>query len=75
MRYQVQFQSVKDIINFSDSIKCLECRCEIISGNYRVNAKSVLAIFTLPFKNTMIFETERIVEELPEQTKKYIIGI
>lgn len=71
-RYQICFKDVSDIKTFVDAAKSLEGECELISGRYRVDAKSLIAVFTLPIGNRMELEVEQMQTELPEQIRKYI---
>lgn len=71
-RYRVQFHNVQDVIGFVDVVNKLDSACEIISGPYRVNAKSLMAVLSIPLAYVMTFEIAGSAE-LPEQMKKYIL--
>ena len=46
--------------------------CEVISGRYRVNAKSLIGMLAIPEAKYMIMETEATEEELPLGIQKYL---
>lgn len=71
-KFLIQFQSLQDVKGFVSAVNLLDSDCEIVSGLHRVDAKSLLAVLTLPITNVMTLEIARSDIELPEQMKKYV---
>lgn len=72
MEYRLRFQGIRDIMEFVDAVNNLEKTCEVVSGRYRVNAKSLIGVLAIPETNYMILETEAAEEELPTRIHKYL---
>lgn len=72
-KYLIQFQNIQDIKGFVDAANNLDSDCEIVSGLYRVDAKSLIAVLTIPITNALTLEIAQPDIELPEQMKKYFL--
>lgn len=72
--YRMEIHSIQDIMGFVEAAKELPGCCEVVSGRYRVNAKSLMAMLTIPEMADMTLETAQEAKELPEQLRKYIGG-
>ena len=73
LRYQIRLRGMDDIREFVNEASHLEGKCELISGRYRVDAKSLISVFTLPIRGEMVVEVEQEQTELPEQMQKFIL--
>ena len=71
-RYRIRFRNINDIRIFVNAAVHLKGECELISGRYRVDAKSLIAVFTLPIGGEMMLEVDQSQTELPEQIQQYI---
>lgn len=71
-RYRIHFADMEDVRAFVDAVNCLEGKCELISERYRVNAKSLIAVLTLPMRSEMTIEVEGLRTELPKQLQRFI---
>ena len=56
--YKIKLKTIHDAKRFCRLCKTLECETLLIGGNYRVNAKSLLGIFSLDFSKPLLLELE-----------------
>nr|WP_305114799.1 HPr family phosphocarrier protein [uncultured Acetatifactor sp.] len=72
MEYRLRFNEIRDIMEFVELVNDVEKACELVSGRYRVNAKSLMGVLAIPEAYSMILETEATEEELPAGIQKYL---
>ena len=48
---QISINTAEKVKSFIKDIAKLECECDLVSGNYSVNAKSMMGIFSLDISN------------------------
>lgn len=72
--YRIKVNSIRDMKGFVEAVQDLEGSCEVVSGRYRVNAKSLMAILAIPKTAGMVLELElgQEVEELPDKLLKFL---
>ncbi len=73
MEYRMKVHSIGEIMGFVEAAKGLRGSCEVVSGRYRVNAKSLMAMLTIPDTVDMTLELADETEELPEAVLNYLI--
>ena len=71
--YAICIRSLKEMMDFTEAARELQCGCEVVSGRYRVNAKSLMAMLSVPESGAMRLLLER-AEPLPDRLKKYLRG-
>lgn len=68
----VKFKNLKDAKNLVQIAQLYDFDVKLISGNYIVNAKSILGIFTLPQFDNVKFQVDTDdIENIKEQLKKF----
>lgn len=72
MEYRIKLNGIRDIKEFVEVVNDMGKTCEVISGRYRVNAKSLIGMLAIPEAKYMIMETEATEEELPLGIQKYL---
>lgn len=72
MEYRIRLNGIRDIKEFVEAANDMGKACELVSGRYRVNAKSLIGVLAIPETNSMIMETEAAEEELPARIQKYL---
>lgn len=72
MKYRLKIFGIKDIMKFVEAAAELEEPCEVVSGRYRVNAKSLMAVLAIPETGEMTLELRQGGRELPEKLRKYL---
>ena len=53
---KILFKSTTDIVNFVHIVNRYPYRIDLVSGNYRVDGKSIMGIFSLPLSTAIQFE-------------------
>lgn len=53
---KILFKSTTDIVNFVHIVNRYPYRIDLVSGNYRVDGKSIMGIFSLPLSTAVQFE-------------------
>lgn len=48
---QISINTAEKVKSFIKDIAKIECECDLVSGNYSVNAKSMMGIFSLDISN------------------------
>ena len=72
MEYRIRLKGIRDMKEFVEAVNDMGKTCEVVSGRYRVNAKSLIGMLAIPEANSMIMETEATEEELPAEIQKYL---
>ena len=68
----VKFKNLRDAKNLVQIAQLYNFDVKLISGNYIVNAKSILGIFTLPQFDNVKFQVDTDdIENIKEQLKKF----
>ncbi len=73
-KVSVKLKEIKDVYNFVAAVTAFPGEVDIVSGRYRVNAKSVMGIFALDLTkplNLEIFGDDTV--EIEEKLKPFII--
>ncbi len=73
MEYRMKVHSIGEIMGFVEAAKGLQGSCEVVSGRYRVNAKSLMAMLAIPDTADMTLQLADEAEELPEVLLNYLI--
>lgn len=73
MEYRMKVHSIGEIMGFVEAAKGVQGSCEVVSGRYRVNAKSLMAMLTIPDTVDMTLELANETGELPEALLNYLI--
>ena len=65
----IKLKEIKDVYNFVAAVTAYPGELDIVSGRYRVNAKSVMGIFALDLTQSLNLEifgddTDEIIESL-----------
>ena len=65
----IKLKEIKDVYNFVAAVTAYPGELDIVSGRYRVNAKSVMGIFALDLTHPLNLEifgdyTDEIIESL-----------
>lgn len=71
-RYHIYLRDIKDMMAFVNAANELEGACEVISGRYRVDAKSLTAVLAVPLAGMVMMEAEQTWEELPRSLRRYL---
>ena len=50
---QISINTAEKVKSFIKDITKIECDCDLVSGNYSVNAKSMMGIFSLDISNPL----------------------
>ena len=50
---QISINTVEKVKSFIKDMAKIECDCDLVSGNYSVNAKSMMGIFSLDISNPL----------------------
>ena len=68
----VKFKNLRDAKNLVQIAQLYDFDVKLISGNYIVNAKSILGIFTLPQFDNVKFQVDTDdIEDIKKQLKKF----
>lgn len=72
--YRVRVHSIGDVMGFVEAAKQLRGPCEVVSGRYRVDGKSLMGMLAIPETADMVLELgmEQDEGELPEGLLKYL---
>lgn len=73
-KVSVKLKEIKDVYNFVAAVTAFPGEVDIVSGRYRVNAKSVMGIFALDLTESLDLEImDDDCESLLSALKPYIV--
>lgn len=57
---------------FVDAANEIDGTCEVITGRYRVDAKSLMGVLSVLISDTAMVEVEQTQDKLPASFRKYL---
>ena len=75
MKVTIRLSTIEDVRNFVEAIRTFDSDIDLISGRYRVDAKSIMGIFSLDLSKAidLNIHAEDGAEEVLEVLKPYMI--
>lgn len=71
-RYPIRLRNIKDIKAFVNAANEIDGTCEVITGRYRVDAKSLMGVLSVPISDMAMVEVEQTQDKLPASLRKII---
>lgn len=71
-KYFIKLRDLEDMKAFVNAARELKGICEVVSGRYRVNAKSLMAVLAIPISGILMMEVEQAQENLPQSLQRYL---
>lgn len=69
--YSVKLNSIDKVKNFVRVVSTKDGKYELVLGQYVINAKSILGIFSLDLSKTLELRTEQ--EQLPNELVPFLV--
>jgi phosphotransferase system HPr-like phosphotransfer protein len=75
MKVTIRLSTIEDVRNFVEAIRTFDSDIDLISGRYRVDAKSIMGIFSLDLMSPITLETNATnCDVIKEKIKSFIIA-
>lgn len=73
--FNISLDTVEKVKDFSESINKFDGELDIVCGNYVIDAKSIMGIFSLDLKNPLILNANDIsdMEEFEKSISKFMV--
>ena len=74
--FEIQLSYIDDVKQVADAAKDIDCNIEMVSGQYRVNAKSIIGICILDFTKPITVEvhgTEEQAQAMKEKVRSFVV--
>lgn len=77
-KVNVLLNSIEAVRKFVDTISTYECDMDMMTGNYVVDAKSIMGIFSMNLLHPLefrIYDDTKEAEDIIHKIKPYIINV
>lgn len=69
----ITLSGVEDVKKFVAIVNNYKCNINLVSGQYIIDAKSIMSIFSLDLSKQLEFQVEDCPEQLKEDIKEFIV--
>lgn len=69
----ITLSGVEDVKKFVAIVNNYKCNINLVSGQYIIDAKSIMSIFSLDLSKPLEFQVEDCPEQLKEDIKEFIV--
>ena len=69
----ITLSGVVDVKKFVAIVNNYKCNINLVSGQYIIDAKSIMSIFSLDLSKPLEFQVEDCPEQLKEDIKEFIV--
>ncbi len=75
MKATIRLSTIEDVRNFVEAIRTFDSDIDLISGRYRVDAKSIMGIFSLDLMSPITLETNAANSDvIMDKIKPFVIA-